>query len=174
MGAAARPLSITVRLRARLVNMVDQFGEDGAHAFVALDRLQQRAQREVGARLPPDAAGLRGSHGRILDMIGPDGSRPTELARGAWISKQAIGQRVKELEELGWVTVAPDPDDGRAVRVRRTAEGDRVRTGAVRAIRRMEHDWAQQVGVERYRAFREVLDELGSLVVQDTDEDDRS
>lgn len=153
--------------------MVDQIGDTDVHAFVALDRLQQRAQREVGSRLPADVRDLRGSHGRILDMIGPDGSRPTELARGAWISKQAIGQRVKELEQLGWVTVGPDPDDGRAVRVRRTAEGDRVRRGAVGAIRRMEQDWADQVGAARYRVFREVLDELGSAVVPGSDEDVR-
>jgi DNA-binding MarR family transcriptional regulator len=149
--------------------MVDQFGAPGVHAFVAIDRLQQRAQREVGALIPPDVVGLRGSHGRILDMIDDEGSRPTELARGAWISKQAIGQRVKELEQLGWVTIEPDPADRRAVRVRRSAEGNRVRRSAVSAIRRMEHEWADQVGRERYEVFRSVLDELGSSVVAPSD-----
>ena len=80
------------------------------------------------ALIPDDLVELRGSYARILDLIADDGSRPIALASGAWISKQAISQRLRELEERGWVSLlTPDPTDGRATVVRRTAEGDRVR-----------------------------------------------
>lgn len=108
-----------------------------------------------------DTGILRGSEGRILGLVSPDGSRPTSLAEGSWITKQAIGKRVRELEERGLVEVRPDPADGRAVLVHRTAKGDRVRAGAEAKIAELERDLAAEVGEDRYRTFREVLVELG-------------
>ena len=105
---------------------------------------------------------LRGSEGRILGLIEPDGTRPTSLAEGSWITKQAIGKRVRELEERGLVAVAPDPEDGRAVRVHRTAEGERVKQQTEQRIAELERAFAAEVGEDRYRIFREVLDALGT------------
>lgn len=145
-----------------MVNMIDESGDGGPpHVFVALERLEHRARHQVGTLIPPEVEGLRGSFGRILDMIADAGTRPSVLAQGAWITKQAMGQRVRELQERGWVDVVADPADGRAVLVRRTTEGDQVRRAALGAIRAMEDQWSDQVGVERYRVFRSVLDELG-------------
>ncbi len=115
----------------------------------------------MGRLLPKDMAGFRGSHGRILDLIDDEGTRPSEIADGAWITKQAISKRVGELEDLGLVKSRPDPADGRAVLVRRTQRGNRVRTSAITTIQHMESEWAEQVGAERYETFRQVLDEIG-------------
>ncbi len=132
------------------------------HIFAALGRLNRRADADIRRLATKEMTGLRGSHGRILDLIDRKGSRPSALADGAWITKQAISQRIRELENRGWVQVSPDPDDGRATLIRRTAQGDRVRSSALGAIATMEHEWAQLVGVERYDTFRQVLDELGT------------
>ena len=104
---------------------------------------------------------LRGSEGRILGLIEPDGTRPTSLAEGSWITKQAIGKRVRELQERGLVEVRPDPDDRRAVRVHRTAKGERVKSTTESRIAELERSFAGEVGQDRYRTFCEVLDELG-------------
>lgn len=104
---------------------------------------------------------LRGSHGRILDLLGDEGTRPSALAADAWITKQAISQRIRELEEARLVVTTPDPTDGRAMVVQRTAEGDRVRSSAVARIRAAETEWANLVGPDRYATFRQVIDELG-------------
>ena len=145
-----------------MVNMIDEPVPSAAPVvFAALEQLQHRARQEVGTLIPPEVEGLRGSFGRILLMIDDAGTRPSVLAQGAWITKQAMGQRVRDLQERGWVDVVADPADGRAVLVRRTAQGDRVRRAALGAIRAMEEQWSDQVGAERYRVFRSVLDELG-------------
>lgn len=128
--------------------------------LAALERLDRRIDRDL-RRSVSHIEGLRGSHGRILDLIDDEGSRPSTLADGAWITKQAVGQRIRELERFGWVTVSPDPDDGRAVIVRRTRAGERVRSAARGGIEEMERAWADQVGADRYATFRQVLDELG-------------
>ena len=136
---------------------------DDVHVLALLGALDRRIDRDLRELRSADAAGMRGSHGRILGQIADEGSRPSALAAG-WISKQAIGQRIRELEERGWVSVAADPSDRRAVVVRRTEAGERVRDATVAAIAAMEERWAAAVGAERYAAFRAVLDELGSVL----------
>jgi DNA-binding MarR family transcriptional regulator len=134
---------------------------DSPHLLGLLEGFQRRLGREVEQRMR-DTGILRGSEGRILGLIEPDGTRPTSLAEGSWITKQAIGKRVRELEERGLVAVAPDPEDGRAVRVHRTAAGERVKRHAEERIAELERDFAAEVGEDRYRVFREVLDALGT------------
>lgn len=144
----------------------DRTGDEAAdsplpHLFAALDALQRRLGPEISARMRPHGAELRGSHGRILGLLPPEGARPSALAEG-WISKQAIGKRIQELVESGLVSVEPDPDDRRATIVRRTAEGTRLRAVAKKEIAEIEASLAAEVGAKRYRLFREVLDELAA------------
>ncbi len=142
--------------------MVDEISDaHPSHVLAALEALQRRIDADLRAILSGALGGFRGSHGRILDIIPNKGARPSSLASGAWITKQAVGKRIAELQELGWVSVSTDPSDGRAVVVRRTAAGDRVRRMAVEGIGAMEDGWADAVGRERYETFRAVLAELG-------------
>ena len=125
------------------------------------EALAQRFGADM-ARLVGDLRrGFRGSYGRILDLIEDGGTRPSALAQGATISKQAVGQRIRELADRGWVELRPDPSDGRAVLVHRTVEGAQVRRRLRQAIDALEAEWAAEVGADRYAVFRAVLDELG-------------
>lgn len=144
--------------------MVDERGTPAAaaHVLAALERLDRRVAADLARLAPAEVAALRGSHNRLLDLVAEGGSRPSALTAGAWISKQAVGQRLRELERRGLVSFAADPADGRSVIVRRTEAGDQVRRLARRALAAMEQAWADAVGAERYATFRHVLDELGS------------
>jgi DNA-binding MarR family transcriptional regulator len=131
------------------------------HLLAALDAFQRRLGPEISSRMPPHGPRLRGSHGRILGLLPPEGARPSALAEG-WISKQAVGKRIQEMAGAGLVAIEPDPDDRRAMIVRRTAEGNRLRSAANEAIAQLEASLAAEVGAERYRLFRDVLDELAA------------
>ena len=111
--------------------------------------------------MAPHEVIMRGSHARLLDLVPPDGARPTELAQD-WISKQAVGKRIQERLEAGLVTVEPDPLDGRANIVRRTPEGDRTMALVLSELSALEAELAGEVGERRYRTFRAVLDELAA------------
>jgi DNA-binding MarR family transcriptional regulator len=143
--------------------MVYQSGRSSPvpHVVAGVDALQRRIGEALTKRLTTMGIALRGSHGRILSLIGPDGTRPSVLAEG-WVSKQAIGQRVRELQELGLVTVQQDPLDRRAMVVRRTSEGDRILTQLTEGIADFERELRDEVGGARYELFREVLDDLVS------------
>ena len=140
--------------------MVDQIADDAPHVLAAMEWVDRRVAADMLRLMPEVHRDVRGSHGRILDMVDDEGSRPSDLAEGAWITKQAISKRIRELEELGWVSVEPDPNDRRATVVRRTPAGDEVRRAARGAIEAMEGEWASQVGAQRYATFRQVMAEL--------------
>ncbi len=132
------------------------------HVLDAIEWFMRRLDHEHRTRIGDSLPIVRGSQGRILHLLPEEGARPTDLAAGGWITKQAVGQRVREMEELGLVETEPDPDDGRAIIVRRTTAGDRVAEAILHDIDEMERAWAREVGEERYAVFRAVLDELGA------------
>lgn len=141
--------------------MAGQPPHNAVPIFGHLERLRSRADRDM-ATLMVSIPGMRGSFGRILTTLPPEGARSTVIAEGMGISKQAVGERLRELERRGWVTSTPDPTDGRARIIRRTKAGDRVRRETLAGIAQMEAAWAEQVGRERYELFLEIIAELGA------------
>jgi DNA-binding MarR family transcriptional regulator len=79
---------------------------------------QARVNVEVGERV------ARPALMRLLPFLDRDGIRPSELARRADVTKQAVGQTLKASEDLGFVEFAADPTDGRAQLIRLTAAGE--------------------------------------------------
>ncbi|ONI72489.1 hypothetical protein BWI15_16920 [Kribbella sp. ALI-6-A] len=124
---------------------------------VALERL--REQILAGAERP--FPGLRVSHYRLLDMIPPEGARITDLAAHAGMTKQGLGQHVDYLQERGYAESARLEGDRRVRLVRRTEKGDEATAFARAAIARVEQEWAERLGAERYADFRQALVELG-------------
>ena len=61
--------------------------------------------------------GLSASHVHITRHLALEGSRLTELARRAGVSKQAMGKLVEQCEAWGLVGRMPDPRDARAQRI---------------------------------------------------------
>jgi len=66
---------------------------------------------------------LRVPHMAVLQFPGPDGLRPTMLAKRAGMSKQAMNQLLRSLEGLGYIARSDAPDEGRARIIRFTKRG---------------------------------------------------
>lgn len=60
---------------------------------------------------------------------------PVRLARAFQVTKGNITNTIQRLEALGFVTIEPDPDDGRGKRVRPTSAGLAAREAAVEILR---------------------------------------
>lgn len=91
---------------------------------MVLQRLSRDFERRV--RVTLRARGhtrLQPSHQVVFASLGRSGTRLTDLAHRASMTKQAMGQIVDDLERLGYVERTPDPDDGRAKIVRFTPAG---------------------------------------------------
>ena len=82
------------------------------HPAVSLGLSNLLARGQVGA-----------AHIHITRHLSSGGSRLTDLAERAGMTKQAMGALVNQCEAWGMVSRAPDPTDGRAQQVRFTATG---------------------------------------------------
>ncbi len=100
---------------------------------------------------------------RVLQRIGPNGTRLTELAEAAQVTKQTAGFLVDQLEKLGYVERVPDPSDGRARLVRVTEKAKDATPVAEAEIARIEAEWEQHIGKRRMAVLREALEMLGEI-----------
>lgn len=62
------------------------------------------------------------------------GSKPSDLAASSLITTGAMTARLDRLQRAGLIRRTPDPADGRGVRVRLTARGERVAEQALQAV----------------------------------------
>jgi len=92
------------------------------------------------------------------------GTRLTDLARRARISKQGMMAIVDDLENRGYVRRVPDPEDSRAKVVRLTARGRRYVAEARRVVAAIEARARRELGERRYEAFRSALEEIVGTV----------
>jgi DNA-binding MarR family transcriptional regulator len=96
----------------------------------------------------------------VLNVDRRFGTRLTELARRAGVTKQAMMIVVDELEVRGLVRRTPDPEDGRAKVVRLTARGRTFAAECRRAVAAVEARTRRTLGGRRYEGLREALDLL--------------
>lgn len=105
-------------------------------------------------------ADVHPSHAVVFQLLRAEGSRVTDLAERAQLSKQYVGRLVAELETLGYLERVPDPTDGRAKLVRLSARGQAITRVAEAVIADIEADWARRLGEARYAQLRHRLIDL--------------
>ena len=88
------------------------------------------------------------------------GTRLTQLARRARMTKQGMMLVVDDLESRGYVRRAPDPDDARAKVVKLTAHGRRAATECRKAVQAIETRTRRLLGERRFEALQEALDAI--------------
>jgi DNA-binding MarR family transcriptional regulator len=106
-----------------------------AEVPLALSNLAARAQ--VGA-----------AHIHITRHLALQGSRLTELAERAGMTKQAMGDLVTQCEAWGLVVREPDPTDARARQVRFTESGLAWLNAFRAAVQQAEAEFRAEVGEE--------------------------
>ena len=110
-------------------------------------------------RLNRDTRGpaIRASHTNLFPHIDFEGVRLTELARRLGVTKQAVGQLVSELEEMGVVALEPDPSDGRAKLVRFTPRGAKGIEHGLAVLAELERELECKIGKQHMRALHAAL-----------------
>lgn len=105
---------------------------------------------------------LRPAHTTVFQHIKADGSRLSELAERAQITKQSMGYLVDYLEEHGYLERRADPSDRRASLIFLTERGWAEVREALKIIAQIEQQWARQLGKQRMEQLRELLTELNT------------
>jgi DNA-binding MarR family transcriptional regulator len=132
----------------------------GVLLFLANRSLEQRAHEALVAAGITD---ITLAQARVAARIGPLGTRVSDLAAQARVTKQSAAFLVEQLEAAGYVERVPDPDDGRARLVRLTPHADKVVDTANAEVERVLEEWAEHVGADRLRQMRQTLLELREI-----------
>lgn len=125
-------------------------------SYRAMDARVIRAVRDAGYDVTPAQA-------RIAQRIADDGSRLTDLAESAQVTKQTASLLVAALEREGIVERVADPDDGRARLIRLTERGRAASVAAMEVVIGVEQEWTEHLGAEATRQLREALASLREI-----------
>ena len=104
--------------------------------------------------------GIRVSHSAVLRNMNSNGTRITELARRAGITKQAMGQLVREMRDQGYLDLATDPVDRRAKQVTYTKAGYRLAQDAADSVAEVQADFKAALGKGGLKELRKLLTRL--------------
>src|SRR3954451_17107614 len=132
----------------------------GVLLFIPYRAMEQRVFRALAEAGFDD---FTPAQARVMQRIGPDGTRLTELAEAAQVTKQTASYLVDQLERTGYVRRTPDPTDARARLVRIAERGAAAQPVADAAVAEVEAEWRARVGERRWRQLREALTALREI-----------
>ncbi len=135
-------------------SVTEELGTLGALLRAPFDALQEFVYRDLGRAGHRD---VRPAHSAVLRNIAREGSRVTEMAERAGMTKQSMAELIEHLRARGYIELAPDPSDGRAKLARLTARGWNLHGTLVRRSREFENECARRIGEAEWRRFRALL-----------------
>lgn len=102
---------------------------------------------------------LRLAHIPVLQYPGPDGQRPTALAERAGMSKQAMNQLLRSLENAGYLarSGSTEKGEGRNRIVRFTERGHAAYAKIHEILREIEQEWSRELGPKEFDQLKTLL-----------------
>jgi DNA-binding MarR family transcriptional regulator len=86
------------------------------------------------------------------------------MANRAGITKQSMGEAIRDMVGLGLLEMQEDPSDRRAKLVKYTDAGLEVAQGGKRYMYELEQQWIEKFGKENYETAREILEGIVELM----------
>ncbi len=150
----SRPAEPVVLDRQPLIGLVEKAGRLLRMDMVAAARARGHSE-------------IRFAHNAVFGHLPLEGARVSDLAERAGITKQSMGEVVRELVGLGVLRIGPDPEDGRAKRVTYTERGLEIAADGRRHLLELEARFAEEFGARNYAATRQVLEKLVDSLAAD-------
>ena len=100
------------------------------------------------------------AQGRVFARIGEHGTRLTDLAEMAQVTKQTASFLVDQLEKGGYVERVADPTDGRARLVRISARGRQVQAVAAQEEQAIYREWEAHLGACDMARLADIMQRL--------------
>lgn len=108
---------------------------------------------------------LRAAHTALFPHLDMAGTRQTVLAERLGISKQAVGQLVNDMVDMGFLELVPDPSDGRAKLIRLIPA---ELTAGLQVLKAVEEELVDMIGAAHMQAMRAALIALETALEQNS------
>lgn len=133
--------------------------------FIAL---AEKAARALSADMVAAARAngfteITSAHNAVFATLPSEGARAADMAARAGITRQSMGELIRDLVGLGILEMAPDPTDRRAKIVGWTDYGRTVTQAGKRHMLELEKVFLDEFG-EDYEAARRVLERVRELL----------
>jgi DNA-binding MarR family transcriptional regulator len=102
------------------------------------------------------------AHMSVMRWPGPQGRRPSEIAKQTGMTKQAVNYLLRQLEQLGYLERVDDPDDQRSKRIELTSRGRAAVLNIRATVRQIEREWERELGVKEVAQLRALLVDLNA------------
>jgi DNA-binding MarR family transcriptional regulator len=102
------------------------------------------------------------AHMSVMRWPGPQGRRPSEIAKQTGMTKQAVNYLLRQLEQLGYLERVDDPDDQRSKRIELTSRGRAAVLNIRATVRQIEREWERELGVQEVAQLRALLVDLNA------------
>jgi DNA-binding MarR family transcriptional regulator len=129
----------------------------GAYLRILCDDLRSNLEHQLKEKGFVDVSP---SHGWIFHNTKEEGSRITELAAIAKITKQSMSALAAQLEKAGYVKKKTDTTDKRAWLLVLTPKGKKVKEVGHEINFQFEKNWEQKLGRKDYIQLRTLLSKL--------------
>jgi DNA-binding MarR family transcriptional regulator len=108
---------------------------------------------------------LKPAHNSVFATLSAEhGSRAADMANRAGITRQSMGEVIRDLVDLGILEMLPDPEDRRAKLVVYTEHGREVALDGYGYIVELERRFAEEFGEQEYAMVRDVLGRVVGLL----------
>jgi DNA-binding MarR family transcriptional regulator len=151
-------------IRGRVPVVVPALDASGRWRRSNIGRLLNDAFRQFQGRVlallaAEGFADVRAAHLHVTRNLDIGGTRATDLAARAGMTKQAMGEMVEQCIALGLVRREPDPADGRARILRFSDRGLRLLECLRLAVATAQAEMAAQLGEDRLQVVLDALAE---------------
>jgi DNA-binding MarR family transcriptional regulator len=147
------------------MSRVDRPRLDRKPLIALIDRANRAMQADM-VRI----AHLRGhpevkpAHNSVFATLAEGGSRAIDMAERAGITRQSMGEVVRDMVALGILEMRPDPADRRAKLVTYTEHGREVSADGHGHLIELERRFAAEFGVVEYEIARDILGRIAGLL----------
>lgn len=132
----------------------------GLLCFIVYRAMEDRVLRDLALAGFDD---VTAAQGRVFARIGPKGSRVSELAEQARVTKQTAGFLVDQLERAGYVRREPDPTDARARLVVIAERGAAAVAVARHTESEVQAEWTRHLGRRATAQLHQALTRLREI-----------
>jgi DNA-binding MarR family transcriptional regulator len=107
---------------------------------------------------------LKPAHNSVFATLAEEGSRAIDMAERAGITRQSMGEVIREMVGLGILEMRPDPEDRRAKLVTYSEHGRAVAADGYGHLVELEQRFKAEFGAAEYDIARNVLERIAGLL----------